>query len=77
MICVIGLAVLGLAILNEKLFGVSADGKVLLKTMHTYVGYVFAINLSWRLTWAFVGNWHARWRALLPFKSGYSGELCQ
>lgn len=43
---VLGLAVLGLAILNEKIFGASAEGKVVLKTLHTYVGYVFAANLA-------------------------------
>ena len=71
-LCVLGLAVLGLAILNEKTFGVSAEGKVLLKTLHTYVGYVFAVNLSWRLIWAFVGNTHARWKAILPIERGFS-----
>ena len=45
-LCVICLAMLGLAILNEKSFGVSAEGKILLKTLHVYVGYVFAINLG-------------------------------
>ena len=74
-LCVIGLAMLGLAILNEKAFGVSADGKILLKTLHAYVGYVFAINLTWRFVWAFVGNTHARWRAMLPVKPRYFGEL--
>lgn len=76
-LCVITLAVLGLAILNEKSFGVSADGKVLLKTLHAYVGYIFAINLTWRLVWAFVGNTHARWRAILPVGSGYATALRQ
>jgi len=31
--CVLALALLGLAILSEKSFGVSADGKILLKTL--------------------------------------------
>ncbi len=53
-LCVIGLAMLGLAILNEKSFGVSADGKVLLKTLHAYVGYVFVINLTWPGTGRFL-----------------------
>ncbi len=74
-VCVIGLTALGLAILNEKSFGVSADGKVLLKTLHVYVGYVFAINLSWRLVWAFIGSLSARWRAILPFGTGYGATL--
>ncbi|HET6566106.1 MAG TPA: cytochrome b/b6 domain-containing protein [Xanthomonadales bacterium] len=74
-LCVIGLAVLGLAILNEKSFGVSPEGKVLLKTLHVYVGYVFATNLVWRFIWAFIGGAQARWRALLPFRAGYARSL--
>lgn len=74
-VCVLALAILGLAILNEKAFGVSADGKILLKTIHVYVGYVFALNLSWRIIWAFVGNRHARWSAVLPFRRGFGAEL--
>jgi cytochrome b len=77
LLCVLALAVLGLAILNEKSFGVSADGKILLKTLHVYVGYVFAINLAWRLIWAFFGSSRARWRALLPVGRGYTDALSQ
>lgn len=76
-LCVLGLSVLGLAILNEKSFGVSADGKVLLKTLHVYVGYVFSINLGWRFVWAFVGSVRARWRAMLPFGRGFADSLRQ
>ena len=46
--CVLCLTVLGLAILNEKSFGVSAEGKILLKTLHSYVGYVLATSASGR-----------------------------
>lgn len=74
-LCVLVLAVLGLAILNEKSFGVSAEGKILLKTLHTYVGYAFAVNLAWRLIWAFAGNAHARWKAILPMERGFSQEV--
>lgn len=74
-LCVLALSILGLAILNEKAFGVSADGKILLKTIHAYVGYVFALNLFWRIVWAFVGNRHARWSAILPFRRGFGAEL--
>ncbi len=77
LLCVLALVVLGLAILNEKSFGVSADGKILLKTLHVYVGYVFTINLTWRLTWAFVGSSRARWLALLPIGRGYTEALRQ
>ena len=74
-LCVLALAVLGLAILNSMAFGVSGEGKMLLKTLHTYAGYVFAANLLWRLAWAFFGSQTARWRALLPFGRGFTSEL--
>ncbi len=74
-VCVFGLMILGLLILNEKSFGVSADGKILLKTLHVYVGYAFALNLGWRLVWAFIGNPQARWRAILPFGPKFLPEL--
>ncbi len=76
-LCVLALVFLGLAILNEKSFGVTADGKILLKTLHVYVGYVFAINLAWRVIWAFFGSSRARWRALLPVGRGYTDALRQ
>jgi cytochrome b len=39
------------------------------------VGYVFALNLLWRLVWAFIGNPYARWAAILPRGAGYLGRL--
>ncbi len=62
----------GVALLNAKALGATNDGKILLKTIHVYAGYVFAINLAWRLIWAFVGGPFARWRSLLPFGKGYA-----
>ena len=70
-ICIIGLICLGLILLNHKSFGVSADGKILLKTLHAYFGYVFVVNLAWRLVWGFVGNKYSRWKAILPFRKRY------
>jgi len=70
-LCVIALAAIGLVILNAKGLGVGNDGKIALKTVHTWVGYVFALNLAWRLIWAFFGNRFARWRAILPGGRGY------
>lgn len=66
-ICVLALIVIGLVILNSKTLGVSVDGKILLKTIHVYVGYLFIANLGWRLIWAFFGNQHSRWRSIIPF----------
>ena len=70
-ICVIGLISVGVVILNNKILGVSSDGKILLKTIHVYIGYVFLFNLIWRFIWGFIGNKYARWKAVLPIGKGY------
>lgn len=75
LLCVLGLAAVGVAILNEKALGVTNDGKILLKTVHVWIGYVFVLNLLWRLIWAFIGGPSARWRAILPGGRGYLSEL--
>ena len=75
LLCVIGLIAVGVAILNAKSLGVTNDGKILLKTVHVWIGYVFAVNLLWRLIWAFIGGTHARWRSILPGGSGYLGKV--
>ena len=74
-VCVLGLVAVGVVILNAKALGIGSDGKILLKTAHVWIGYVFAINLLWRLVWAFIGGAHARWRAILPGGAGYGKEL--
>ena len=74
-ICLIGLISLGLMIFFNKDFGVSSEGKILLKTLHTYIGYIFVINLSWRILWGFIGSPYARWAAILPFGKGYKKAL--
>lgn len=74
-ICVLGLIAVGLVIMNDKALGITNDGKILLKTLHVSIGYVFAANLLWRLIWAFIGGPYARWRALLPAGAGYAAEL--
>ena len=71
LVCVFALAAIGTGILFEKELGVTDSGKILLKTTHVWFGYVFAVNLAWRLIWTFIGNRHARWSAILPFQSGY------
>jgi Ni/Fe-hydrogenase 1 B-type cytochrome subunit len=73
-VCILGLIGVGVVILNAKALGVSTDGKILLKTVHVWFGYVFAANLLWRLVWAFIGGPHARWSSILPTGSGYLGE---
>ena len=74
-VCFIGLLAVGVAILNAKALGVSTDGKILLKTVHVWIGYAFALNLGWRLLWAFVGGPWSRWRAILPGGRGYLAEV--
>jgi cytochrome b len=66
---------IGLVILNGKLFGVSTDGKILLKTIHVIVGYVFATNLLIRLLIGFIGKSHERWSKTLPFNKGFTQAL--
>ena len=73
--CVLALAALGTAILFDEELGVTDAGKVFLKTTHVWAGYVFALNLIWRLVWAFIGNRHALWTAILPFRSGFIAEF--
>ena len=75
LLCVLGLIGVGVVILNAKTLGVTTDGKILLKTVHVWIGYVFALNLTWRLVQAFTGGPHARWRAILPGGQGYRGEV--
>ncbi len=74
-LCVLGLIAIGTVILNAKVLGVSVDGKILLKTVHVYVGYLFALNLTWRLIWGVIGSRYARWGAILPFGAEYKRHL--
>ncbi|MCW8956715.1 MAG: cytochrome b/b6 domain-containing protein [Gammaproteobacteria bacterium] len=74
-IAIIGLISVGLIILYNKDFGVSSDGKILLKTIHVYFGYIFVLNLLWRLIWGFIGNRFSRWPAILPFGKNYIHSL--
>jgi Ni/Fe-hydrogenase 1 B-type cytochrome subunit len=72
---VIGLIGFGLCILNSKALGVSPEGKILLKMLHAYIGYVFVLNLVWRLIWGFIGNKYARWSSILPIQKTYWRSL--
>lgn len=74
-LCVMGLMGVGLVILNADALEVTNPGKVLLKSVHVWIGYAFALNLLWRFVWAFMGNRHARLGALLPGGKGYGREL--
>ena len=74
-LAIIGLIGVGLVIFNAKTLGVSTDGKILLKTIHVYIGYVFCLNLAWRIIWAFIGNKYARWKAIFPGGKGFFTAL--
>jgi len=70
-LCVLGLMGVGTFILYAGDLGVSNDGKIGLKTLHVSIGYVFLINLLWRLIWGFIGGPYARWSAVLPMGKGF------
>lgn len=73
--CIVCLAAIGIALLYDNELGITDSGKLLLKSTHVWFGYVFVLNLLWRIAWAFIGNPHARWTAILPFQPGYMAEL--
>lgn len=61
------LTFVGLVMLFRLEFGITEmETRVALKQVHVIAGYVFVLNLLWRIVWGFIGNRHARWRALLP-----------
>jgi len=76
-LCVLGLIAVGTVILNADALGVNNGGKVILKTTHVWIGYVFVLNLLWRLVWGFIGGPYARWRSTLPFGRGYGRQLAE
>jgi Ni/Fe-hydrogenase 1 B-type cytochrome subunit len=74
-LAIVGLIGTGLVILFDDALGLSASGKVTLKSVHAAFGYVMALNLLWRFAWAFFGNRYASWRAIIPGGAGYSAAL--
>ncbi len=74
-LCILALIAVGVAILNSKALGVTDDGKLLLKTVHVYIGYVFAANLTWRIVWGFIGNRYSRWKSILPFNAEHRAQF--
>ena len=66
---VISLIFFGLIMLYKKELGItSVEAKIGLKEVHVIIGYIFVLNLGFRLLWGFIGNRYARWRAILPGK---------
>ncbi len=74
-LAIIGLIGVGLVIFNAKTLGISIEAKIFLKTIHVYIGYVFCLNLAWRIIWAFIGNQYARLKAILPGGKGFLTAL--
>ncbi len=74
-LAVIGLIGTGLVVLFDDALGLSAPGKVTLKSVHVTFGYVMAANLLWRFVWAFFGNRYATWRGIMPGGPGYLAAL--
>lgn len=65
--CIVGLLIFGLLMLYKKELGItSMEAKISLKTVHVIIGYVFVLNLLFRIVWGFIGNRYARWSAILP-----------
>jgi len=66
---IIGLIIFGLIMLYKKELGItSVEAKIGLKEVHVLIGYVFVLNLAFRILWGFIGNHFARWRTTLPGK---------
>ena len=65
-LCVFALIGSGTIMLREAEFGLSADGRYFVESMHVHIAYLFALNLLWRVYLGFFGDEHARWSALLP-----------
>ena len=74
-VLVIALIGTALVIYNGDALGISANGKILLKSVHVTFGYAMAANLLWRFVWAFLGNRYAGRRAILPGGRGYLKSL--
>jgi len=64
---VILLLLVGTLMYFKKDLGITGlEAKIAIKEIHVLIGYVFAINLSIRLLWGFIGNQYARWSNILP-----------
>ncbi|GHE86581.1 cytochrome b/b6 domain-containing protein [Thalassotalea profundi] len=71
------LLAIGLIIFNAKALGVSVEGKILLKTIHVLIGYVFSANLLFRIVLGFFGKGYERWHKTLPFAKNFTKELAE
>lgn len=74
-ICILLLMMIGIMIINHNAIGIDGSEELILKKLHSWVGYVFLANLIWRYVWGFIGNRYARWGAVLPVGKGYVSSL--
>lgn len=74
-LCVFALIGTGTIMLRTAEFGLSADGRYFVESMHVHIAYLFALNLLWRVYQGFFGDAHARWSALLPRGPHYVKRL--
>ena len=74
-LCVFALIGTGTIMLRTAEFGLSADGRYFVESMHVHIAYLFALNLLWRVYQGFFGDAHARWYALLPCGPHYLKRL--
>ena len=74
-ITVLSLLFMGFMMLYKKELGITGtEAKIALKQVHVLIGYVFVLNLTWRVIWGFIGNRFARWQNILPC-AGYGDTL--
>jgi len=72
---VLMLLFMGFMMLYKKELGITGnEAKIALKQVHVLIGYVFALNLTWRVIWGFVGSRFSRWSNILP-GAGYGDTL--
>lgn len=74
-LCVFALIATGIIMLRASEFGLSADGRYFVESVHVHIAYLFVLNLLWRVYLGFFGNEHARWSALLPRGPQYFKRL--
>lgn len=64
---VISLIFVALLMMYKTELGISGtEAKVALKELHVTIGYLFVLNLVWRIIWGFIGSKYARWSNIFP-----------
>ncbi|MGY8985554.1 MAG: cytochrome b/b6 domain-containing protein [Sphingomonadales bacterium] len=74
-VCVFALIVVGLIIFNGGQFKFGPEARIMLKTVHVMIGYVFVANLFIRLIFGLIGDKHTHFSAISPFKKNFFKDL--